>query len=95
MRSEVGLLGSQKRLASPPLPDDSKRVGVLPGEEEEQEGGSAELVVLEPVVHGLGDVVAALRAPALADAYYEFLRLFELAMEMVPGSVEDEHMLVP
>jgi hypothetical protein len=36
------------------------------------------------------DVVAALRAPALADACSEFLRLYELAM--VPGSVEDERM---
>ncbi len=38
------------------------------------------------------DVVAALRAPALADACSEFLRLYELAMVMVPGSVEDERM---
>jgi hypothetical protein len=41
-------------------------------------------------VRGLGDVVEALRAPALADACSEFLKLHQLALVMVPGSVEDE-----
>jgi hypothetical protein len=65
---------------------------VQPKEEEDGDEGTAEPVVLKPVVRGLGDVAEAMRAPALADSCSEFLRLYELAMVMVPGSVEDERM---
>ncbi len=95
-----------------PLLEDSERVWVQPGEEEEvdvgeddpvpvepgpaplslEEPAPARLLVEAPAPTTLSDVVAALRAPAMADACSEFLPLYELAMVLVPGSVEDERM---